>query len=233
MASRTIWKVTTTVFISRCLKNARRWSPLRRAFDCVAWGVLAACLLAFAAPALAQPPATEITQLRLERTEEGVLLSANIAFELPTVIDDALDKGIPMFFVAEAVLFRDRWYWYDKQVAAAARHMRLSYQPLTRRWRLVVSPTPIGNSNEMLADSSTPSSERSRRSWVISAGGWANAGAASASRQAARMPQAAQSKAWRSGLQLRAFFKQREIKTVVVTFQIVRDAIDLCPRLGH
>ncbi len=24
--------------------------------------------------------------------------------------------------------------------------MRLSYQPLTRRWRLVVSPTPIGNS---------------------------------------------------------------------------------------
>ncbi|HXE48123.1 MAG TPA: DUF4390 domain-containing protein, partial [Ramlibacter sp.] len=95
MASRTIWKVTTTVFISRCLKNARSWSPLRQAFDCAAWGILAACLLALAAPALAQPPA-EITQLRLERSEEGVLLSANISFELPTVIDDALDKGIPM-----------------------------------------------------------------------------------------------------------------------------------------
>jgi len=108
--------------------------------------MLAACLLALAAPALAQPPATEINQLRLERSEEGVLLSANIVFELPTVIDDALDKGIPMFFVAEAALFRDRWYWYDKQVAAAERHMRLSYQPLTRRWRLVVSPMPIGNS---------------------------------------------------------------------------------------
>jgi hypothetical protein len=138
--------VTTTVFISRCLKNARSWSPLRQAFDWAAWGIVAACLSVLAAPALAQPPATEITQLRLERTEEGVLLSANITFELPSVIDDALDKGIPMFFVAEAALFRDRWYWYDKQVAAAARHMRLSYQPLTRRWRLVVSPTPIGNS---------------------------------------------------------------------------------------
>jgi hypothetical protein len=103
-------------------------------------------VIALAPPARAEGPATEITQLRLERTEEGVLLSANISFELPTVIDDALDKGIPMFFVAEAVLFRDRWYWYDKQVAAAARHMRLSYQPLTRRWRLVVSPMPIGNS---------------------------------------------------------------------------------------
>jgi hypothetical protein len=51
-----------------------------------------------------------------------------------------------MFFVAEAVLLRDRWYWYDKHVTGVARHMRLSYQPLTRRWRLVVSPTQIGNS---------------------------------------------------------------------------------------
>jgi hypothetical protein len=106
-----------------------------------------ACLLAMAVPAFAEgPPVTEITQLRLERSDEGVLLSASVAFDVPPVIDDMLAKGIPMFFVAEASLFRDRWYWYDKQVASAERHMRLSYQPLTRRWRLVVSNAPIGNS---------------------------------------------------------------------------------------
>jgi len=102
--------------------------------------------LAISAMAQTQPPVAEITQLRVERTEEGVLVSATVKFELPSVIDDALAKGIPMFFVAEAVVFRDRWYWYDKQVTNAARHMRLSYQPLTRRWRLVVSSKPIGNS---------------------------------------------------------------------------------------
>jgi hypothetical protein len=103
-------------------------------------------MLALAPQALAEAPAAEIAQLQLERGDEGILLSAYVKFELPPIIDDALDKGIPMFFVADAVLYRDRWYWYDKPVASASRHMRLSYQPLTRRWRLVVSPTAIGNS---------------------------------------------------------------------------------------
>lgn len=147
MPSRTIWKVITTVFITRCWKNAQRPGRLARAFFERAFrAAVACCALLLGAAALAEPQAAEITQLRLERSDEGLLLSANVKFDLPGVIDDALAKGIPMFFVAEAVLFRDRWFWYDKQVAAAARHMRLSYQPLTRRWRLVVSPAPIGNS---------------------------------------------------------------------------------------
>jgi hypothetical protein len=138
--------VITTVSFTRCSKNVQSRTLLRQALERWVWGILACCLLALALPARAEPPAAEITQLRLERSEEGVLLTANISFELPPVIDDALDKGIPMFFVAEAVVFRDRWFWYDKQVASAERNMRLSYQPLTRRWRLVVSPMPIGNS---------------------------------------------------------------------------------------
>jgi hypothetical protein len=103
-------------------------------------------LIAFSQAASADAPPTDITQLRLELTDEGVLLSAAVTFELPPLIDDMLAKGIPMFFVADAVLLRDRWYWYDKQIAMASRYMRLSYQPLTRRWRLIVSPAPIGNS---------------------------------------------------------------------------------------
>lgn len=108
--------------------------------------LVAACvLLTLCWPVLAQGQGAEITQFQLERTEEGLLLSSAVRFELPQVIEDALVKGIPMFFVAEAVLYRDRWYWYDREVAHARRHMRLSYQPLTRRWRLTISPTVIGN----------------------------------------------------------------------------------------
>lgn len=112
-------------------------APARRL---LAWLLVCAGLWCAAAPA----QANEITALRLERSGDSLLLSAQVRFELPSVIDDALQKGIPMFFMAEATVLRDRWYWYDKEVASATRYMRLSYLPLTRRWRLLVSSSPVG-----------------------------------------------------------------------------------------
>jgi hypothetical protein len=145
MASRTIFKVITTVSITHCWKS-RLLGGLGTRLERAARLSLGCVLLAVAFGTAAQPSGAEISQLRLERAEDGVLLSAAVRFELPQIIEDALLKGIPMFFVAEAVLLRDRWYWYDKQVASTQRHMRLSYQPLTRRWRLLVSSSQIGNS---------------------------------------------------------------------------------------
>jgi len=86
---------------------------------------------------------TDIASMQVERSDSGLSLAAQVRFELPHVIQDALAKGIPMVFVAEATVLRDRWYWYDKEVAEATRYMRLSYQPLTRRWRLQISGAPI------------------------------------------------------------------------------------------
>jgi hypothetical protein len=121
-------------------------------FERTGWSWWCAFLLLFGscAAAWAQVTPAEVTQLQVERTDEGVLLSAAVRFELPQAVDDALAKGIPMFFVAEATILRDRWYWYDKRVAHAERHMRLAFQPLTRRWRLQVSSSQIGNSGLVL-----------------------------------------------------------------------------------
>ena len=41
-----------------------------------------------------------------------------------------------MYFVWQADVYRDRWYWTDKRVSSVVRTFRLAYQPLTRRWRL-------------------------------------------------------------------------------------------------
>lgn len=133
--------MTTTVFFWRCLKNAR-----------LEWAVVVACvalmigLSGHAHGASGDAPSStgaEITQLQVERNAEGVFLSAAIRFELPVAVEDALLKGVPMFFVAEADVYRARWYWYDKRLLTAERHFRLAYQPLTRRWRINVASGTI------------------------------------------------------------------------------------------
>lgn len=125
-----------TAFITHCWKNAR--------LDLVVLLVCALLVGLMPRQALAQPVA-EVTQLRLEGGNEGVLLSASVNFDLPTTVESALVKGVAVFFVAEAEIYRERWYWADKKVASAERHMRLVFHPLTRRWRLAVSPSAIAN----------------------------------------------------------------------------------------
>ena len=95
-------------------------------------------LFLFAVVANAQN-ATEITQFRVERVDDQIVASSNIVFELPTAVEDALLKGVPLYFILEADILRERWYWYDRQMASVKRHSRLAYQPLTRRWRLNVT----------------------------------------------------------------------------------------------
>ena len=87
--------------------------------------------------------APAVTQMRLEQADDGVYLTAAVQFELPSLGEEVLAKGIAIYFVAEAEVFQERWYWTDRKVAQVTRHMRLAYQPLTRRWRLNVSPVPI------------------------------------------------------------------------------------------
>lgn len=139
--------VSTTASSTPCCKSTRIEAPRpRRRLLCAA--LLAPAVLGWAAswpaPAAAQPGrGAEITQLRLERAGDEFYLSAALRFTLPPPVLEVLDKGMALHFVAEAEIIRQRWYWTDKKVAQAARHMRLVYQPLTRRWRLAVSPLPI------------------------------------------------------------------------------------------
>ena len=120
------------------------WKSTRRELGVM---VLCGCLLSAGhMPATAAGPdgwGAEVTQLQVERTTDGVFVSATVSFDLPAVVEDALLKGIPMVFVAEVDVYRGRWYWYDKRIVSAERHMRLSYQPLTRRWRLNVASGQI------------------------------------------------------------------------------------------
>lgn len=78
----------------------------------------------------------ELTSLGLTRDDEGLLLSYSARVELPRAVEDALQKGVPLYFTAEAEVLQPRWYWRDKRVARATRNWRLTWQPLTRVYRV-------------------------------------------------------------------------------------------------
>lgn len=126
-------------FTTRCCTSA----PIDAGRHRWWWAWLLAGLMALA---WGPSRAAELSELRIERTEDGVYLTAQFQLALPDTLVDALEKGIPVYFVIEADVVRERWYWYDQELVSARRYLRVAYQPLTRRWRLNVSSEPLAQS---------------------------------------------------------------------------------------
>lgn len=96
---------------------------------------LSACVMAvLSSSARAEQP--EFTEFDVSHTDEGVFLSFALRFDLPRGVEDALTRGVPLYFVAQVEVFRDRWYWRDKKIGGASRTWRVAYQPLTRKFRV-------------------------------------------------------------------------------------------------
>jgi hypothetical protein len=66
----------------------------------------------------------------------GAVLNATFEFEVPQALEEAVQKGIAVYFNIEFELFRRRWYWFDRKVSSSTLTYRLSYSPLTRQYRL-------------------------------------------------------------------------------------------------
>ncbi len=80
--------------------------------------------------------AIELATLRTARAEGALTLEFSVRLLLPRAVEDALHRGVPVYFVAEAELKRSRWYWRDERVARVSRSWRVAYQPLTSSWRV-------------------------------------------------------------------------------------------------
>lgn len=75
-------------------------------------------------------------ELRPAADGDGIALDATFDFDLPWVLEDAVSRGVPLYFVVDFELYRSRWYWFDDRRVAASLTYRLSYSPLTREYRL-------------------------------------------------------------------------------------------------
>ena len=78
----------------------------------------------------------KIKSFELERVDNDWLLNASFQIELSPGLEEAVQKGVVLYFQTEFDLMRSRWYWFDEKPAVVQRQTRLSYQPLTQQYRI-------------------------------------------------------------------------------------------------
>lgn len=113
-----------TAFFTHCCKNLRRGLP-----------ALLLALLWLSAVG-AQAGSIEPKRAALTPGEEGYTLSAEFALELGSRLEDAVARGVPLYFNLEFVLERGRKYWVNEHVVSRSLGYRLAYSSLTRQYRL-------------------------------------------------------------------------------------------------
>ena len=99
-------------------------------------GLVVLWMLAWLLAGPARAQGVELASLSTSRQEGVLTLEFAARLTLTTTVEDALQRGVPIYFVAQAELKRSRWYWRDERVARVSRSWRVAYQPLTGTWRV-------------------------------------------------------------------------------------------------
>lgn len=102
--------------------------------------VVTACAAALGAVVLGAVPAratgvdAQTPQVELDR--DGVYVSATAVFALPRSMEEALVRGIPLYFLTTATVSQERWYWFNQTTGSAKVLTRLAYLPLLQKYRV-------------------------------------------------------------------------------------------------
>jgi hypothetical protein len=105
-------------------------------------GAMAAACLVLAGPlrlVYAQSEGIEPRDIELVAGEDGsYMLTAEFLIEVPPRLEDAL-QAVPLYFVFDYEVNRRRWYWWDESIAQGSVTYRLSFNALTREYRVGLS----------------------------------------------------------------------------------------------
>lgn len=101
-------------------------------------GALLALWLAAAAVLPAHAQGIEVRKAIVTSTEDAFVLEAQFDIALTHTLEEVLNKGVALYFLLEFELIRPRWYWFNDRVMHFRQDYRLSYNALTRQYRLGV-----------------------------------------------------------------------------------------------
>jgi Domain of unknown function (DUF4390) len=95
-------------------------------------------LLLLAAVPWVRAEGISVTSAAIEPAEDGWALEAAFDVQFSQRLEEAVNRGVPLYFVVEFELARPRWYWFDEKPVQLSQTYRISYTPLLRQYRLSV-----------------------------------------------------------------------------------------------
>jgi hypothetical protein len=99
-------------------------------------GAAALALALLAAPGLAAAEGIAVKSAALELTDEGWQVNANFDVQFSARLEEAVNRGVPLYLVVDFEISRPRWYWFDEKPIQASQTYKISYTPLLRQYRL-------------------------------------------------------------------------------------------------
>jgi len=96
-------------------------------------GLLLGFWLTVAGAALASDKSA-VSQAAIRATPQGYVLDGDVNIVLNPTLEDALSRGINLYFLLELELTRPRNWWLDEDIAEPVRKMRIYYHLLLRRY---------------------------------------------------------------------------------------------------
>src|SRR5262245_26586745 len=86
--------------------------------------------------AVARADTIGVKSAEIRADEDAYVLNAEFDFALNPTLEEALQKGVPLYFALEFELVRPRKYWFDEKVMSFSTQYRVSYNALTRQYRV-------------------------------------------------------------------------------------------------
>jgi Domain of unknown function (DUF4390) len=110
-------------------KSAR--APWRLLLGVVLFAIQA---LLVAAPTHAE--GIDPVRAKVESGPDGYYLDAEFDIHFSPGLEEAVNRGVALYFVVEFELSKPRWYWFDEKPVRLSQTYKITYTPLLRQYRL-------------------------------------------------------------------------------------------------
>ena len=95
--------------------------------------IVGLCVASLACAAHAE---IDVKNVLVEPQDDSFVVSAEFNLTLSPRLREALDKGVPLYFITEAELIRPRWYWTNEKTGTVQQTRRIAYNALTRQFQV-------------------------------------------------------------------------------------------------